>query len=244
MTKLLNAIKGLYYLINNTQTLDPRTFFEGKRIAIVGPADSAYVKDNGSYIDSFDYVIRINKAPHSWNSEKSKFIGSKTDLWFHSFFENKESGGGKLDLDLIQDLHIKYLINPRTDFEAWRRTFNFYKKYNQPFPIYHLPTNLYDQIQILFPEGLKPTIGFTALASGLKSNCAELFITGFTFFKTPYAKGYRDHLLDMEENKKHFKKQGIHDADLEFELFQKSLIETKCDKVILDSKLQEILDSQ
>jgi len=94
-----------------------------------------------------------------------------------------------------------------------------------------------------FPKNLKPTVGFTALVSALESECEELFITGFTFFKTPYAKGYRDHLIDLGENKKHFKKQGIHDADLEYKLFKTYLKDSKCKLVTLDNKLTQILDN-
>lgn len=200
---------------------------------------------NGKKIDSFDYVVRINKAPGTWNPENEKFLGSKTDLWFHSFFENKVSGGGPLSQEIFDARRISKVINPRTTFDAYRRTFNYFRKHGKPknTKIYHLPNHFYQRMDERFPEDLKPTVGFTALVSALESACEELFITGFTFFKTPYAKGYRDQLIDLKENKKHFKKQGIHDADLEYSLFKDYLNNSKCKRVSFDNKLTQILDN-
>ncbi len=240
--KLLNLIKGLWLMFFSTKIFHPEDIFKGKRVAVIGPADSAYEKENGKYIDEFDYIIRINKAAQSWTEEKSKYIGVRTDILYHSFFENNESGGGKLDLNLFKNLGINYLINPRTNFHAYRRTYNFYRKYRKEFPVYHLPNSYYKKMTIPFGN-LRPTVGFTALYSVLNSGCGTVFITGFTFFKTPYAKGYRDQLIDLEENKKHFKEQGIHDADLEFNLFKKLLENHNCSTIQLDNKLQSILNN-
>ena len=55
--------------------------------------------------------------------------------------------------------------------------------------------------------------------SALIADFDKLYISGFTFFKTPYAKGYRDNLLDMEINDKHIKAHGLHSPDLELKCF-------------------------
>ena len=243
MGKLSNSLKGLRIMIPSLQTFDPQEVFLDKKVAIVGPADSALEIENGSYIDDFDYVVRINKAPSTWKFENEKYTGTKTDIWFHSFFENRESGGGSLDPNILKERRIKMLVNPRTSFSAYRRTFNFYRKYRDNIQVYHLSTGAYKKLLNEFPNPLRPTVGFTALYAALVSPCSTLFITGFTFFKTPYADGYRDHLKDLNENKKHFKNQGIHDANLEYELFKKFLKGSKCKRVKIDNKLKEILAS-
>lgn len=241
MNKLLDSLKGLKLFSKNIRTINPQDLLRNKRVAVVGPADSAYEKENADFINGFDYVIRINKALHSWNIEKAKYIGNKSNIWYHSFFENQESGGGALDVQLMRKMGVEFVVNPRTEFQAYRRTFNFFRKYKSNLPVYHLDRAFYAKVIKPFPKKLKPTIGYTALFSALNGECEELFITGFTFFKTPYAKGYRDHLLDPKENKKHFKTQGIHNADLEFELFQKELHSSNCQKIVLDEKLKAIL---
>lgn len=221
---------------------DPRELFRNKKIAIIGPADSAYEKENGSYIDSFDYVIRINKAPHSWTKEKSIYIGSKSNILFHSFFENNTSGGGLINLNLYKNIGVKYLVNPRTTFPSYRRTFNFFRKYKTNTKVYHLPKSFYKGMVAPFGK-LRPTVGYMALYSALNSGCDFLFISGFTFFKTPYASGYRDNLLDMKKNIEHIKEQGIHDVELEYELFKKNVENTSCKKVVFDNKLEKIIET-
>ncbi len=241
MNKIINSVKGLQLSFQGIKIFHPKVSFAGKRVAIVGPADSAYDVENGSYIDGFDYVIRINKALSTWKLENEKYIGTKTDLWFHSFFENSESGGGTLKPEIIQNRRVDKLVNPRSTFKAYRRTFNFYRKYKYAIQVYHLSDNIYRDLKKEFPDDLRPTVGFTALYASLISECSELFITGFTFFKTPYAQGYRDHLIDLEENTKHLQKQGIHDIELEFKLFKMFLFESRCGIVKLDDKLEAIL---
>lgn len=243
--KLLKSIRALFLMLFSLKILKPQEIFKNKRVAVIGAADSAFNKEMGEYIDGFDIVIRVNKAPHTWNIDKERFIGSRTDIWFHNFFENTDSGGGgPIDFELIKKMNIKFLVNPLNYFEAYRRTFNFYRKYNHSINVYHLPLNFSKIRDRKFGRRLKPTIGFTALYSVLNSECSELYITGFTFWKTPYVKGYRDHVLDLEDNKNHFKKQGIHDADLEYELFKFELNNTSCKAVKVDDKLREILNGQ
>ncbi|MCB7480615.1 glycosyltransferase family 29 protein [Christiangramia sediminis] len=243
--RLIRSIKGGVLMLQNVQKLDINGVLHNKRVAIIGGADSAFSEPNGDYINKFDIVIRINRAIHTWNIEKSKFIGSKTDILFHNFFENNDSGGGgPLDILLYNKMGVNYLINPRNDFDAYRRTFNFYKKYNKSYRTYHLSNKHCAQRDRSFGNVLKPTIGFSGLYSALNSECKELYITGFTFWKTPYAKGYRDHVIDLEENKKHFKKQGVHDADLEYQLFKNELKTSLCKSIVLDEKLTEIINSE
>ena len=225
-----------------TRIFRPEKIFKGKRVAVIGPADSAFDKKNGNFIDGFDYVIRINKAAHSLTASKSEFIGSKTDILFHSFFENKISGGGPLDLYLFNKLNIKYLINPRSNFKSYRRTFNFFRKYKQNHKVFHLSKSLYKNMILPFGE-LRPTIGYTALYAALNSECEMLFISGFTFFKTPYSGGYRVQLADVNKSLNHLQKEGYHDVELEYSLFKENLKFKKCKTLLLDDKLNEILAS-
>ncbi len=244
MNKIFNSVRALILFIRHVKVLDPTIIFYNKKVAVIGPADSAYIDEKEDFINGFDYVIRINKALYSWETKEAKYIGRKTDIWYHSFFENLNSGGGPISTDLIKKFDVSYLINPRTGFESYRRTFNFYKKYNCKQDVYHYPFFFYRNLLKRFKDGLKPTIGLTSLYGGLLSECKELYITGFTFFKTPYACGYRDHLVDMDKNREHFRKQGIHDSELEFQIFLKLLENAKCKKIVLDAKLASIINQE
>ena len=92
-------------------------------------------------------------------------------------------------------------------------------------------------------RGLRPTMGYSAIANVLSAPCKEIYITGFTFFKTPYAAGYRDDLVDMDANKKHIAAQGIHSPEIEFAEFLKMLELNKGKKILFDNALQSIVDS-
>jgi len=218
LKKVIRALLGLGLYARYTEQFDTSILKE-KRVALVGPANSAYGTNQGAFIDGFDYVIRINKAPALIHSGKFKHdIGTKTDILFHSFVENDFSGGGPLDFDLFDKLGIRYVINPLPSFLGKRVTFNFFKKYLLGRTIYGLSGAKYFQAVKVFGR-FRPTTGFCALKMVLEAAPSELFITGFTFFKTPYGDNYRDALKDVEKNRAYIDKEKIHNPDIEFEEF-------------------------
>ena len=184
----------------------------------------------------------MNKALVTWNAENEKFLGSRTDILVHNFHENMNSGGGgPLDLNLFKKFGVQYLIQPRFDKKGFHWIFNYFKKYlNTGDNIYILAYSYSKKISGWFGN-YHPTRGFYVLYSALAASCEEVFITGFTFFKTPYAKGYRDNIRDLKENNNHIRNQGFHNPDLEYENFIKLLHKTPCKKIVVDEKLYEIL---
>lgn len=238
--KFIKAFLGLLILPFNLRFFNPLSVFKNKRVAIIGAADSAFEIKNGEYIDDFDIVIRINKAIVNWNEKNEEYLGTKTDVLFHNFYENNHSGGGKLDFSLFNSRRINYVVNPNSDLSGVRLNYNFYKRYLKFNRTYILKPSLYKKMILPFGE-LKPTMGYAALWCALNSPCKELFITGFTFFKTPYSKGYRDHLVDMKSNERHIKNQGIHDPDLEFQEFLKIIKKIPSNKLVTDNQLKLII---
>jgi len=240
--KLFKGAYALLLMMFSLKFFKAEKEFEDKRIAIVGAADSTFNERNGSYIDSFDIVIRVNKAPYSLDEDKIPFLGSKTNYLFHSFYENNFSGGGPIDWELYNRLGIEKVINPNMTLKGVVTHLNFYKRHLQNKVTYMISRKNYKVITNGL-EGYIPTIGFSALMLLLNSDCKELYITGFTFFRTPYAEGYRDELLNMKANIDHISKQGIHNPQLEFKLFKKALYNPKPKKVIFDTELNKIIDS-
>lgn len=230
-------------MLLSTKIFRPEDVFKGKRVAVIGAADSAFEKENGDYIDSFDIIVRVNKAPHSWSPEKAKFIGSRTDVLFHSFYENTDSGGGPIDFELYDRQGIKFIVNPNHNNKGLRTHLNYFKRNLNNKITYFLPHRFYKKMTGNFGK-IIPTVGYSALYTVLNSECKEVYITGFTFFKTPYANDYRDHLKDMKANENHLKKQGIHDPDLEFELFKKELNKRESGHINMDARLLVILKTE
>ena len=243
LRKAISYIKGLNLLARYFQVFD-FTLLKGKRIALVGPADSAYNTNKGEYIDGFDYIVRVNRAPYIVATGKHvKDIGTRTDILYHSFFENDESGGGILDLDMYRKQGLKYLINPRNSKLGYQTSLVFFRKYNLPQPVFTLPKRLHTAI--CKPLGnSRPTIGFMALMSLIEADFSELYITGFTFYRTDFGVGYRDHIQNKEDAKAYIKDMGIHEIEWEFQSFLKKLFRTKSKNVILDPILTRIIEDE
>lgn len=237
--KVLKAIYGLILMLFGLKNFNAKRILKNKRVAIVGPADSAYEAENAAYIDSFDYVIRINKAIVNWKPENEKYIGTKTDILLHNFLENEKTGGGILDFELFEKYGIKYVLNPIPIYFGFRNIFNFYKKYSKSYKTYIGYKPVYKKyIERFKPQ--RPTTGFSGLMMVLESDFKEFFITGITFFKTPYKEGYRDQLNDLKANEDHMKKENLHLPDVEFDVFLDFLNSHK-KKIIVDQKLYDIL---
>lgn len=236
----IRSIRALMILLQKLKVFSPEKVFAGKRVAVIGAAASAFEEENGPYIDSFDIVVRVNKALYTWKPEQEKSIGRKTDVLFHSFFENESSGGGPIDERAFAGFGMQYLVQPLNNHLGLRSQLNFYKRHLRPVESYVLSKKKYKEMAENFKE-FTPTIGFSALYSVLTSPCSEVFITGFTFFKTPYAKGYRDHLLEPQANQEHIDRQGLHSPDLEFKIFKERLAHTPCQKVTLDQTLTALV---
>jgi hypothetical protein len=217
--------------------------FAGKRIAIIGPASSAFNTGNGQTIENYDIVIRVNKSAHIVATKKfTRDIGDRTDVLFHSFFENNESGGGPLNLKVFDEQGVQYLINPRNTWGGQRNTFNFYKKYRVARTVYTLPARVYRDICKPL-NGYRPTIGFTALMTALTSEFKELYISGFSFYRTPFGAGYRDQIESAEKALAFIREQGIHNIDLEFESF-KNVVATSAKNIVMDDVLIKLVKQE
>lgn len=92
----------LFYLYKRRAVVPfDESWFKGKRVAIIGGADSAYKEKLGEYIDSFDVVVRINNGVRVIEKYKD-YIGHRTNFLFHSLYDNpddaKNSRPNELDL--------------------------------------------------------------------------------------------------------------------------------------------------
>lgn len=240
MKRICRAILGLFYA-----SICLRTFrlsvLKGKRIAIVGPASSAFNTGKGSYIDAFNIVVRVNKSALIVDAGKNSIdIGKRTDILFHCFLENMYSGGGPLDFQIYSKQGVRYVINPRNEWTGLRNSFNFYKKYLQYKVTYVLPKKLFNNINSSLGD-YRPTTGYSALFALMEANFDELYITGFTFFKTPYGDGYRDEMKQSDQARNFMKQVGLHNPDAEFLGFKLLLRKYASKNIHMDDVLTSIV---
>lgn len=243
--KIIENLYALVYYFSKVKELDFQEIFKGKRVVVIGAADSALSKELGQFIDGFDIVIRINKALITYNEKNEKFLGKKTDILIHNFHENfDDGGGGPLDWKVFDSFGLKHLVQAKSDISGKRNVFNYFKKYRYVSRVvFMIPKKTYYNARKMFGD-FYPTRGFLGIYLALCSEAKEVYLTGFTFFKTDYADGYRDNIKSVSETLKHIDRQGLHDSELEFQNFLKILKISKASNIFLDNALFKIVQNE
>lgn len=241
----LDNIKGLVYYFFKSRKFDFQKYFKGKRVVVIGAADSVFEKEMGHVIDGFEVVIRFNKSLITYNSNFEKFLGKKSDVLIHNFHENfDDGGGGPLDWNVFDQFSLKHLVQAKSNFPGKRDVFNYYKKYKTASrEVFVLPSKWYKSAQKPFGT-YSPTRGFLGIFLALNSEAKEVFLTGFTFFKTAYAVGYRDNIQSVEKTLEHIDRQGFHDAEMEFQNFLHILKMSKVKNIWFDEALYKIIQNE
>ena len=217
-------------------------WFKGKRVAIIGGADSAYKEKLGEYIDSFDVVVRINNGVRVID-KYHEYVGKRTDFLFHSFYTEEDEGKSPIEVDLWRNKNVKNLIfSYSIEFLDYGRKYsnNFMKvtkgKYNYSCVNYK---QTLENRELVYPTN--PTTGIIAINTIMACHPKLIYITGITFFRTPHLSDYRDVGLHIwRENVKSGK--SAHNFDIEYKAFKKLYCQhTAIFK--LDTTLQQIIDN-
>lgn len=227
-----------FYKYKYVKPLD-LSFFDGKTVAIVGPADSALEKKNGSYIDSFDVVIRINKGI-DMADRYPEYLGTKTDILVHGLFEKV---CGKLDKPLWTRKNIAFVIYPENlNYHVnTARLMPYFRTDKTKLLVWQVTREFYEDLKVKL-NNTHPNSGFSAIYYVMNSKAKRLFITGFTFYKTPYLKGYVNE-IEKQKSQEELTDDGYHNPNNDFELFKK-LIKESSISLELDNQLQMILYSE
>jgi hypothetical protein len=241
--QLINSGRLLKYIprfLADTETLK-LDFFAGKRVAVVGPASSAYEKEMADYIDGFDVVVRVNRAVEQFEKkpERNKYVGTKTTLLFHQLMRHSLNTG-EIDGNLLRRYGVEHLVfNRSTTRSGIRKVLEYYEQNPNGYPITLLDRDLYRTICRPFeePQRLRPTNGYIALAAVLMADFEEVYITGLTFYRTPYAPGYRDNAASYDQ----MLVEGWHNPDVEFEEFKKLVKSQPEKRILLDDGLKSLI---
>lgn len=215
-------------------------WFKGKRVAIIGGADSAYKEKLGEYIDAFDVVVRVNNGVRVIEKYK-EYVGKRTDFLFHTFYENVKGGGGAIELDLWDRLDVKNIIfshNWLSNYGIHLRSFIIKTKGLRQ--IGQVEKSLCDDnMNIIYPY--HPTTGLIAINTVYNCKPSQIYVTGITFFRTAHHQDYRQGSLEHWTNimKSDASK---HNPDAEYKYFKRIYNDNK-DLFTLDSTLQQIIDT-
>lgn len=210
-----------------------KKYLKGKTVCLAGPAPSILKQEQGGHIDSFDEVVRLNKALPLLNKNK-KYYGSKTTILYNCLNKDPESGGF-LHIPYLEE-ELEWLVCPYPDKPPFSFDINYFKTVNKNrinFSYFNL--EYYNKLEKSM--GTRPNSGVLAILDLLSAEIKQLYITGITFFKGGYIKEYRNYsetgiLKRMSEH-------GNHQQEPQINFMKNVLLNDS--RVVMDNSLKQIL---
>jgi hypothetical protein len=195
-----------------------RQYLESKTVVIVGPASSIVGTRQCNKIDSYDVVVRINDALPV-PEELVDDIGTRTDVLYSNMNPNLTKYGNYRSINNIEEIKkLRWvcapvpLVFPPTKVNIGNNPHMSQRQYLKKQAQYHdqfrkkmsgFPFHVADSAR--FAEfvdavgGGLPNTGLAAINDLLDQPIAELYVTGFTFFKGGYYKQYDNCPLTEEQ---------------------------------------------
>ena len=172
---------------------DLSLLLKNKKIAVVGPSNNLVGTKSGSYIDSFDIVVRpgqLQKLSENYFED----YGSKTDIVFHSF-NVWEKEIALSNIDFLKTL--KFVVGCMVCVYECNEYEDFKNKLVENGIKFHKPNDRY--IFKLFEEvGTTISCGISSILILLNYEIESLYITGMDFYNMgKYGKVYRDDYYDV-----------------------------------------------
>lgn len=217
-----------------------------KRVIVVGPSPSLEGSGMGEWIDSFDIVVRINKAFPIEEGVESD-IGSRTDIHYHCLCTDMHCGGPVFYKEMKDEnvfVSCPYPKWVQPFYSDVTRFENDNKKWDLGFHV--LDTNYFMGIAEML--GTRANSGTLTILDLLCYDVKELNITGFTWFRDGWRKSYKDHtkIFGEEEGKKKEEKwlsgefEGNHKQKPQEDLVREIYLND--DRVKIDDVMKQILE--
>ena len=162
----------------------------GKKVIIVGPAAYMLGSQNGKFINSFDFIVRVN---HAIPIEHPEDYGDRTDILYHILSRRNLKSSekkliGKEEIALWKRSGLKWLVS-RHDIIS-RRIREMGPRLNGAFPWVCIRAKFYTKIRQAVRRS--PNTGVVAISHLLTSPLKELHICGFDFYRSGVYAGYGD----------------------------------------------------
>lgn len=221
-------------------------FLKDKRVIIIGPSPSLEESDKGDWIDSFDVVVRMNKAfPVEEGMESD--IGSRTDIHYHCLCTTEECGGPVFYKEMKDSNVFVSCPYPKWVEPFFNDVVSFERNnINWDLPFHVIDTDYYLGIAEML--GTRPNSGTLTILDLLCYDVKELHITGFTWFRDGWRKSYKDHtqIFGEEEGKKREERwlkgefNGNHRQKPQEDMVREIYLND--DRVFIDDIMKEILE--
>jgi hypothetical protein len=213
-------------------------YLEGKTVALVASGKSLEGKGHGSLIDSFDVVVRLNRAL-PLDKGKASDIGSRTDILYNCL-DGAPDAGGPIDPGTWLRLGVKYVCStyPQSEF------FTFPQRsagLGELIPTRWIPDEVYYPIKPHIKG--RPNSGTTALVDLLSFDIKNIRLFGLDFFRTLYNVEY----LKQGGSVSDFEKllatnpRDRHDPDSQY-LYFKNVLYPNDNRIEVDDYFKDILE--
>lgn len=161
-------------------------YLMGKKVALVGPAPTIIGSKQGDLIDSYDIVVRVNKAVPI-PTHLTRDIGKRTNILYNCLNPSPECGGPYLmdEWKKLDWLCCPYPAVHPFDIDITR--FKFKNENTIPFHTIDKETYLTAAKEM----NTRPNSGIGTIIDLMFHPIKELYVTGFTFFKGGYYSDYR-----------------------------------------------------
>lgn len=218
-----------------------KEFLKNKKVAIIGPAESAFFNESGKYIDTFDIVVRVNRGIEMVKGNES-FIGNRTDVLYNSLDYGINSGGNLEGVDNT----IKFICCPYSIEEGTFRRGAIPSSVFDKFNIRFIDTKVYNKLKSGTNSGINS--GFGAIVDILQHDIQQLYITGIDFYRSLYSSKYPSQTNNMAvsfdaiEKELEFKKypnRRVHHPDRQYIEFKKII--SSDERIKLDPFLTKII---
>jgi hypothetical protein len=184
-------------------------FNNKKRMIIIGNGPSVLDKENGKLIDSFDKVARFNTFKN--DSEYSKFVGTRTDLWFINA-KNIRTRSPEI-IKMMDNVKYEKIFVEQNPYDPKDKLLKYFPELKDNRKVDFCDIDLFNEIQNKHfnPKGMNPHPSLGLQGINLLANKYpeyELYIIGFDSFNTN-----KIHYMDKKEvndtNVKHNLKKEI-----------------------------------
>jgi len=235
--RALRAALSLH-LPGRPDIVDPASF-GGRRVIVVGPAETVFEDLEGTSVDDYDVVVRLNNGM-SLAEGRPDVLGHRTDILVHNLREVGPRNAGAIPAPDLKAKGVKTVICPNWGSSDLRRR---YRAKRAALAAIDGPS-----LQVLPPDfmmrlrsdlkGRAPTVGISIASFFLDCAVAELAIHGFTFFETRYAESYNDAVRTALDARNWVDAAGAHEPKSEKALLRRRLEQPDCPPVTLGAKVR------
>lgn len=172
-----------------TPSIPFEKLLENKSAIIVGPSVSIQNCNLGNFINSFDIVIRLNKAlPLPTNMHPH--IGNRTDIIYNSLNQSDYPGENNISPDFFKKNGVKYVRCPYPNISPFSYDIKDFKFKNKNIIQFgHIDLNYYRKLR--YNLQTRPYTGTCAIADLLTFKIKKLYVMGIDFYTYSYARYYR-----------------------------------------------------